>query len=54
MTNEERKIRIKVAGEILGKVHSDICNESTYDVSRETTHELCDIIQQLIKFGEKL
>lgn len=47
MTNAERKVRLNVATEIIERVHSDLCNDHTEQVSRETTYELADIIRQL-------
>ena len=45
MTNAERKVRLNVATEIIERVHSDLCNDHTEQVSRETTYELADIIR---------
>ena len=46
MTNAERKLRLNVATEIIERVHSDLCNDHTEQVSRETTYELADIIRE--------
>ena len=54
MTNAERKVRMNVATEIIERVHSDLCNDHTGAVSRETTYELADIIRQLIYFMASL
>lgn len=54
MTNAERKVRMNVATEIIERVHSDLCNDHTEEVSRETTYELADIIRQLIYFMASL
>lgn len=54
MTNAERKLRLHVATEIIERVHSDLCNDHTGQVSRETTYELADIIRQLIYFTASL
>ena len=49
MTNAERKVRLNVATEISERVHSDLCNDHTDQVSRETTYELADIIRYVYK-----
>lgn len=54
MTNAERKVRLNVATEIIERVHSNLCNDHTGQVSRETTYELADIIRQLIYFTASL
>lgn len=54
MTNAERKVRMNVATEIIERVHSDLCNDHTGEVSRETAYELTDIIRQLIYFTASL
>lgn len=54
MTNAERKVRLNVATEIIERVHSDLCNDHTEQVSRETTYELADIIRQLLYFTASL
>lgn len=54
MTTAERKLRLNVATEIIERVHSDLCNDHTGEVSRETTYELADIIRQLIYFTASL
>ena len=54
MTNAERNVRLNVATEIIERVHSNLCNDHTGQVSRETTYELADIIRQLIYFTASL
>lgn len=54
MTNAERKLRLNVATEIIERVHSDLCNDHTGQISRETTYELADIIRQLLYFTASL
>ena len=54
MTNAERKVRLNVATGIIERVHSDLCNDHTEQVSRETTYELADIIRQLLYFTASL
>lgn len=54
MTNAERKVRLNVATEIIERVHSNLCNDHTGQVSRKTTYELADIIRQLIYFTASL
>lgn len=51
MLNEERKIRIKLATEIIQTVHSDMCND--IEVSSDICEELCDILILLIFYREK-
>ena len=53
MTNAERKLRLNVATEIIERVHSDLCNDHTGQISRETTYELA-IIRQLLYFTASL
>ena len=54
MTNAERKVRLNVAIEIIERVHSDLCNDHTGQISRDTTYELADIIRQLLYFTASL
>ena len=54
MTNAERYFNDKAATEIIERVHSDLCNDHTEQVSRETTYELADIIRQLLYFTASL
>ena len=54
MTNAERKVRLNVATEIIERVHSDLCNDHTEQVSRETTYELADNIRHLLYFTASL
>ena len=54
MTTAERKLRLNVATEIIERVHSNLCNDHTGQVSRDTTYELADIIRQLIYFTASL
>ena len=54
MTNAERKVRLNTAIEIIERVHSNLCNDHTGNISRETTYELADIIRQLIYFTASL
>lgn len=54
MTNAERKLRLNIATEIIERVHSDLCNDHTGQISRDTTYELADIIRQLLYFTASL
>lgn len=52
MLNEERKIRLQIAWEIIQRVHSDICNDT--ESSQDICYELCDISIQLMHFIERM
>lgn len=54
MTSDERKIWLDLAIEVIEKVHSDLCRESTQQVSRAATNELTSIIQQLRSFSSSI
>lgn len=54
MSNDERKIRLSVARDIIDNVYKDLCNESTNIISRKMTEELCDILIKLFYFIDKL
>lgn len=54
MTNTERRIRIDIAIEVVEGVYSDLCRESTAQISREQTYELANIILQLRTYSEKI
>lgn len=54
MSNDERKIRLSIARDIINKVYDDLCSETTDVISRETTMELCDIIIKLNEFSSNL
>lgn len=48
MTNEERRIRMEVALEIMNEVYSDCCCDR--EISREETRDFCDFIIDTRKF----
>ena len=52
MDNNERKIRINVAIEMLERTYRDICSDSNVD--RKTKEDMCDIIISLINFHSRL
>lgn len=54
MTNEERKIRMQTALEIMNGVYSDCCHGSREDMSREDVREFCYFIIEARKFIEAM
>ena len=48
---EERKVRFKVALEILQRLHSDMCRAERDDVSNEEVEGLLDILHQMIRYA---
>ena len=54
MTNAERIFNVTATTEIIERVHSDLCNDHTGQISRDTTYELADIIRQLLYFTASL
>ena len=54
MTNVVFLFQDTAATEIIERVHSDLCNDHTGQISRDTTYELADIIRQLLYFTASL
>ena len=52
MDNNERKIRINVAIEMLEKTYKDMCSD--LDVDQKTKEDMCYIIIDLINFRGRL
>lgn len=48
MTKEERKVRMRVAMEILDGVYTDICHDNK--ITREEARDFCDFIIETRKF----
>ena len=54
MTNSKRQTMIEVAYDLVSKVHSDICNNSSRKETDDITEETMEILRRLIMLSKKL